>query len=103
MNFLYIDCVIREQQREIQEAWERRRLLNWNKKMKLHSRFEPDRHVSNADLASRIVDTASAIFQARGFDDTKVMDVCNSLDISRSQFHRHFRSLDEVLEIAWAG
>jgi hypothetical protein len=103
MNFLYIDCVIREQQREIQEACERRRLLNWNKKMKLHSRFEPDRHVSNADLASRIVDTASGIFQARGFDDTKVMDVCNSLDISRSQFHRHFRSLDEVLEIVWAG
>jgi len=103
MNFLYIDCVIKEQQREVREACERRRLLNWNKKMKLYSRFEDNRQIPKSELPARIVKTASAIFQKRGFDNTKVVDVCKSLGISRLQFYRHFRSIDDVLEIVWAG
>lgn len=103
MNFLYIDCVIKEQQREIQEACERRRLLSWNKKMKLHSRFEDNGQISKSELPSQIVKTASTIFQTRGFDNTKVVDVCKSLGISRLQFYRYFRSLDDVLEIVWTG
>ena len=105
MNFLYIDCVIKEQQREIQEECERRRLLNWNKKMKIHSGHSSlgdSRQIANSELPAKIVETASTIFQARGFDNTGVADVCKSLGIGRSQFHRHFRSLDEVLEIVWA-
>ena len=102
MNFLYIDCVIKEQQREAQEACERRRLMNWNKKMKLCSRFEDSSTISKSELPSRIVETAAAIFETRGFDNTRVVDVCTSLGISRLQFHRHFRSLDDVLEIVWA-
>lgn len=103
MNFLYIDCVIKEQRREIQEECERRRLLNWNKKMNLHSRYEDNRRILKAELPSRIVETASTIFQTRGFDNTKVVDVCKNLGISRLRFYRHFRSLDDVLEIVWAG
>lgn len=103
MNFLYIDCVIREQQREVWEECERRRLLNWNKKMKLHSRFENNRQMSKAELQSRIVETAATIFQNRGFENTRVVDVCKRLGISRLQFYRHFRSIDDVLEIVWAG
>jgi len=102
MNFLYIDCVIKEQQRETREECERRRLLNWNKKMQLRSRFEDKRQISKTELRSRIVETASTIFQTRGFDNTKVADVCKSLGISRLQFYLHFRSLDDVLEIVWA-
>ena len=102
MNFLYIDCVIKEQKREMQEACERRRLLNWNKKMKLHSRFEDNKQISKSELPSQIIETASKIFQTRGFENTKVVDVCKSLGISRLQFYQHFRSLDEVLEMVWA-
>jgi DNA invertase Pin-like site-specific DNA recombinase len=103
MNFLYIDCVIKEQQREVREASERRRLLNWNKKMKLYARFEDNRRISKAELPAQIVETATTIFQTRGFENTKVVDVCRSLGISRLQFYRHFRSLDDVLETVWAG
>lgn len=103
MNFLYIDCVIKEQQREIQEECERRRLLNWNKNMKLHSRFEESRQISKSELSSRIVETAATIFRTRGFENTKVVDVCKSLGISRLQFYWHFRSLDDVLENVWGG
>ena len=102
MNFLYIDCVIKEQQREVREASERRRLLNWNKNMKLYSRFEDNRQISKSELPSQIVETASTIFQTRGFENTKVVDVCKNLGISRLQFYRHFRSLDDVLETVWA-
>ncbi len=102
MNFFYIDCVIKEQQREIREDCERRRLLNWNKKMKLHSRLEDNRQILKSELPSQIVETASTIFQTRGFENTKVVDVCKQLGISKSQFYHHFRSLDEVLEIVWA-
>ena len=103
MNFLYIDCVIKEQQREVREECERRRLLIWNKKMKLNSRYEDNRQISKSELPSRIIETASTIFQTRGFENTKVVDVCKSLGISRFQFYRHFRSLDDVLETVWAG
>ena len=103
MNFLYIDCVIKEQQREVREECERRRLLIWNKKMKLNSRYEDSRQISKSELPSRIIETASTIFQTRGFENTKVVDVCKSLGISRFQFYRHFRSLDDVLETVWAG
>ncbi len=102
MNFLYIDCVIKEQQREILQECERRRLLNWNKKMKLHARSEDNRQVSKSEMPSRIIETASTIFQTKGFDNTKVVDVCRRLGISRLQFYRHFRSLDDVLETVWA-
>ena len=103
MNFLYIDCVIKEQQREIREQCEKRRLLIWNKKMNLHSRFEENRQISQSELPSRIVETASGMFQTIGFDNTKVVDVCTRVGISRLQFYRHFRSIDDVLEIVWAG
>ena len=103
MNFLYIDCVIKEQQREVREECERRRLVIWNKKMKLNSRYEDNRQISKSELSSRIIETASIIFQTRGFENTKVADVCISLGISRLQFYWHFRSLDDVLETVWAG
>lgn len=103
MNFLYIDCVIKEQQKEIHDECERRRLLTWNKKMKLYSRSEDNSKISKSELPSRIVETASTIFQNKGFENTKVGDVCKSLGISRLQFYRHFRSLNDVLETLWIG
>lgn len=99
MNFLYIDCLIKERQREAAKDCERRRLLTWNKKMKIFSGYEYNRKVPPSDLPSQIVETASAMFQAKGIDNTGVLDVCRSLGISTSQFYKHFRSLDEVLEI----
>ena len=48
------------------------------------------------------MEIASRFFEAKGFDNTKVRDVCKGLGISRLQFYRHFHSLDEVLDILWA-
>lgn len=102
MNFLYIDYMIKEQQREVQEACERRRLLNWNKKMNLRCRSQENTMISNSEVRSRIVEIASRFFQKKGFDNTKVGEVCKGSGISRLQFYRHFHSLDEVLEVLWA-
>ena len=102
MNFLYIDCIIKEQKREIQEECERRLLLNWNKKMNNGFKSQGKNQISKSEVRSRIVEIASRFFQARGFENTKVSDVCRGLGISRLQFYRHFHSLDEVLEILWA-
>ena len=102
MNFLYIDCIIKEQQREIQEDCERRLLLNWNKKMNVCLKSRGNEKVSSPELRSRIVEIASRFFEAKGFENTKVSDVCKGLGISRLQFYRHFHSLDEVLDILWA-
>ena len=102
MNFLYIDCIIKEQKREIEEECERRLLLNWNRKMNTRFKSEGNKPISNAELQSRILEIASRFFQAKGFENTKVSDVCRGLGINRLQFYRHFHSLDEVLEIIWA-
>jgi AcrR family transcriptional regulator len=81
----------------------RRRLLTWNKKMKLHSGFKANRKLSRAALRSPIIETASTIFQTKGLESTKVVDVGKRRGSSRVQFKQHFRSLANVLEALWSG
>ena len=41
-------------------------------------------------------------FQKKGFEKTTILDICERLDIKKTQFHKHFKSVDEVIEILWA-
>jgi AcrR family transcriptional regulator len=54
-------------------------------------------------LYNEILLTAQTFFQDKGFEQTTVLDICDSLEISTSQFCLYFESLDEVLDILWDG
>jgi AcrR family transcriptional regulator len=54
-------------------------------------------------LYNEILLTAQTFFQDKGFEQTTVWDICSSLQISTTQFCFFFDSLDEVLDILWAG
>ena len=53
-------------------------------------------------LPWEILETARFCFHKKGFEKTTILDICERLDIKKKQFHKHFKSLDEVLEILWA-
>lgn len=53
-------------------------------------------------LPWEILETARFCFQKKGVEKTTITDICERLDIKKTQFHKHFESLDEVLEILWA-
>lgn len=58
--------------------------------------------ISNASLPWEILETAKYLFQKKGFENTTRRDICEILSINNSQFHTHFDSLDEILEILWS-
>jgi len=49
-----------------------------------------------------ILESAHLFFINRGFEKTTVTDICDSLNITISQFSVFFESLDEVLETLWS-
>jgi len=53
-------------------------------------------------LPWEILETAHSCFREKGFEKTTILDICRSLGIKESHFHKYFQSLDEVLEILWA-
>ena len=53
-------------------------------------------------LPWEILETARFCFQKKGFEKTTILDICERLDIKKTQFHKHFKSVDEVIEILWA-
>ena len=55
-----------------------------------------------ASLPWEILEAAHALFQKKGFERTSIADICRRLEIEPFEFHTHFDSLDEVLEILWA-
>ena len=59
--------------------------------------------ISCASLPWEILETAYYFFQKKGFEATTLSDICKKLTINNSEFYQHFESLDEVLEILWAG
>lgn len=54
-------------------------------------------------LYCEILLTAQTLFQGKGFEQTTVWDISNSLQISAAQFYAYFDSLDEILDILWEG
>ena len=54
-------------------------------------------------LEEQVIRTARQFFNTKGFDYTTITDITVQLDISTDQFHEHFESLDELLEIVWSG
>ena len=87
MNYFYIEYMVKEKIREEREECERRRLL---------------KRGEDRDLPTRILASARTAFLHRGFENTRITDICRSLGISKRRFHKHFDSLDEVLEVLWA-
>ena len=57
----------------------------------------------NHELYWQIMDTAQLFFLSKGFDHTTVEDITEFLNISEVQFLYFFPSLDEILELLWAG
>lgn len=86
MNYFYIEYMIRDQIRKEHEECQRRRLLKLDE---------------GQDLPSKILESARIFFKSQGFENTRIVDICRNLDISRRTFHRYFNSLDEVLEVLW--
>lgn len=58
--------------------------------------------IRNTSLPWEILESAYFFFQHKGYEKTKIQDICNRLNINSAQFYKHFESLDEVLEILWA-
>ena len=56
----------------------------------------------DTSLPWEILEAANALFQKKGFERTSITDICRRLEIKPFEFHTHFDSLDEVLEILWA-
>ena len=55
----------------------------------------------NTSLPWEILEAAHSLFLKKGFERTSVTDICRRLEIKPFEFHSHFNSLDEVLEILW--
>jgi len=55
------------------------------------------RERKKAQMRQRIIDTAVAMFRERGYEQTRVEDIHESLDVSRTTFFRYFPSKDIVL------
>lgn len=56
----------------------------------------------DTSLPWEILETARFYFQKKGFEKTTILNICMRLGIKKTQFHKHFKSLDEVLEVLWA-
>jgi AcrR family transcriptional regulator len=67
-------------------------------------RFKSQYKLSLRDtsLPWEILETARFCFQKKGFEKTTILNICERLGIKKTQFHKYFKSLDEVLEILWA-
>ncbi len=50
-----------------------------------------------------IIQTARSLFINNGFDNTTIDDITISLQISDESFGKYFSSLNELLEVLWAG
>ena len=55
------------------------------------------RERKKAQLRERIVQTAIEMFRERGYENTRIDDINESLDISRTTFFRYFPSKDMLL------
>ncbi len=63
----------------------------------------PVREEISQTLKTDIIETARLLFQSKGFDHTSLMDITMQLNISDQMIFQHFKSLDEILEVVWAG
>jgi hypothetical protein len=117
MNYFYIEYMIKERQKAELDELRRRRLrralekgsissenhlLTFDNGLHLFDNLLYRRKFRKSVLSAEILDTAHSCFKLKGFEKTTISDICRSLNISRSQFHKHFDSLDEILEELWA-
>lgn len=81
-----------------------RNLSVWNGRRSLNSceNSEQKRILRDTSLPWEILESAYLLFNKKGFEKTRIPDICSMLDIKPVQFYKHFESLDEILEILWA-
>ena len=102
MNY-FIDHMHTKQGRgEAQKLGKKICLLNTEVNTQFRFNAEKKQQISNASLPWEILEAAYFFFQKKGFEKTTIPDICNRINIKRDQFYKHFKSLDEVLEILWA-
>ena len=117
MNYFYLEYMIKERQRaELDELRQKqlilalekgsvsfeKHLLAFDNGLHLFDNLLYRREFRKSVLPAEILDTAHSCFKLKGFEKTTISDICRNLSISRSQFHKHFDSLDEILEELWA-
>ncbi|MGC2125531.1 MAG: TetR/AcrR family transcriptional regulator, partial [Xanthobacteraceae bacterium] len=51
----------------------------------------------SAENRERILDAASALFRANGFDGIGVADIMNAADLTHGGFYGHFASKDDLI------
>jgi len=117
MNYFYIEFMIKERRRdELEElqrrrlirAWERdsvsseKHLLNSDNGLHLFGNLMHRRKFRKSVLPAEILNTAYSCFKMKGFEKITISDICKELRIRRSLLHKHFDSLDEILEVLWA-
>jgi AcrR family transcriptional regulator len=56
------------------------------------------RERKKARLRQRIIETSLELFKARGYNETRVADIVEALEISQPTFFRYFPSKDAVLK-----
>ena len=67
----------------------------------LHTDSTIARSLRDTSLPWEILEAANSLFQKKGYEKTSIADICRRLEIKPFEFHTHFDSLDEVLEILW--
>ena len=117
MNYFYIEYMIKERQKAELDELQRRRLrralekdsissenhlLTFDNGLHLFDNLLYRRKFRKSVLPAEILDTAYSCLKMKGFEKTTISDICKGLRIRRSLLHKHFDSLDEILEVLWA-
>ncbi len=61
------------------------------------------KQLNDQKMYRNIIQTARSLFINNGFDNTTIDDITISLQISDESFGKYFSSLNELLEVLWAG
>ena len=49
----------------------------------------------------QLIDTAARLFEARGYADTSIAEICAELDMTKGALFHHFRSKEELFREVW--
>ncbi|MEL6860807.1 MAG: TetR family transcriptional regulator [Pseudomonadota bacterium] len=50
---------------------------------------------------SKLIETAARLFEARGYADTSITDICAELNMTKGALFHHFRSKEELFREVW--
>ena len=64
---------------------------------------EPDRRLTNQGQERRrqLLDAAAALFSERGYQETRIVDICKEAGVAKGLFYWYFESKEEVFRQHW--